>query len=184
MYGSDEPLATGYALGRDSGSEGGFGGNGAWWVVIILAVLFGWGRNGLGGTNTGYDLGKTATTNDVASGFANSSILNGLNDLRLGQANGFAGVEKSIGDLSYRQQLGFCEINRNIDSVKFENSKNTCDIINNANANTQKLLDYLTQNEITSLRTQLQSAQFQLSQLSQTASIVSQLKTTSTTTTS
>lgn len=45
-------------------------GNGAWWWIIILFALWGnngnWGNNG--GQQMGYELGRVATTNDVASG--------------------------------------------------------------------------------------------------------------------
>lgn len=31
----------------NDGNDGMWGGNGAWWIIILL--LFGWGRNGFGG---------------------------------------------------------------------------------------------------------------------------------------
>jgi len=37
---------------RNSGDGDGFGGNGAWWI-ILLALLFGWGRGGFGGYGGG-----------------------------------------------------------------------------------------------------------------------------------
>lgn len=48
----DNDFATGYALGSDSNGNcnNGFGG-GAWegiWGIIILAMVFGWGRGGFG----------------------------------------------------------------------------------------------------------------------------------------
>lgn len=43
-------------------------------------------------------------------------------------------------------------------------------------ANTQKILDKLCENEINQLRTDLQSAQLQISQLSQTANITNTLR--------
>lgn len=43
-------------------------------------------------------------------------------------------------------------------------------------ANTQKILDKLCENEINQLRTDLQSAQLQISQLSQTSNIVNSLR--------
>lgn len=43
-------------------------------------------------------------------------------------------------------------------------------------ANTQKILDKLCENEIQQLRTDLQSAQLQISQLSQTANITNALR--------
>ena len=100
-----EPLATGYALGRDSNcGYDGFGGS--WWIVILIALMFGgnWGNRGFGGQELGYDIGKLATTNDVASGFATSNTLSGLNDIKLQLANGFAGVDSGIADLGYRLQ--------------------------------------------------------------------------------
>lgn len=55
-------------------------------------------------------------------------------------------------------------------------AKNTCDIINANNANTQRIIDTLTQNEITALRTELQSAQLALQNNAQTQTLVNQLK--------
>ena len=55
------------------------------------------------------------------------------------------------------------ETNRNIDAVRYENAKNTCDITHNAQLNTrdileaqnagfQRILDFLTNDKIDSLR--------------------------------
>ena len=55
-------------------------------------------------------------------------------------------------------------------------AKNTCDIIRAGQDNTQRIIDHLTQSEINSLRTELQSAQLQLSQLSQTRTIIDEIK--------
>jgi hypothetical protein len=41
-----------------------------------------------------------------------------------------------------------CETNRNIDSVKFQNEKDTCAIITAGNANTQRIVDWLSTNEL------------------------------------
>ena len=189
-------LATGYMIGRDNGGYGNgfFGGDWAW--IIILALLFGWGNNGngfgggFGGGNGflgGYDIGKLATTNDVAVGFNNSAVLSSLNDLKLGQAGlqqtlcqGFNGVNTSIltSTNAVQSQLAgcCCDLARSIDGVNYNMAKNTSDIIQANNANTQRIIDTLTQNEITSLRTELQSAQLQLSNFSQTQNIVNQLR--------
>lgn len=101
-------LAMGYVMGRD-GNNGwapncGYG-NGMWgdsWfaIFIILALLGGnggWFGNGNGNNNmVGYELGKLATTNDVASGFSTSEIMSDLNDILLGQTQGFAGVQQTL----------------------------------------------------------------------------------------
>ena len=85
-------------------------------------------------------------------------------------------ITSGITDLGYKMQDCCCTTQRAIDSVKYENAKNTCDIINANNANTQKIIDHLTQSEINSLRTELQSAQLQLSNNAQSRYIIDQIK--------
>ena len=95
----DNDLAMGYVMGRDNGyaNNGMFGND--WWAIIIILALLGNGNgffgNG-GGNNVGYELGKIATTNDVASGFSTSAIMSDLNDLLLGQTQGFANVQQTM----------------------------------------------------------------------------------------
>lgn len=172
-------LATGYMIGRDNGGYGNgfFGGDWAW--IIILALLFGWGNNGngfgggFGGGNGflgGYDIGKLATTNDVAVGFNNSAVLSSLNDLKLGQAGiqqtlcqGFNGVNTSILTSTSGLQAQIadccCGIQRSIDGVNYNIANNTCtitnainnsarDIIDNQNANYRAIHDELVANKI------------------------------------
>ena len=179
MYNSDESFATGYAVGRDSSNSGYgngfFGGEWAW--IIILALLFGWGNNGngfggFGGGNgfVGYDVGKLATSNDVAVGFAQNATLNSLNDLKLGQAGlqqtlcqGFNGVNTSILTSSSGLQAQIadccCTTQRAIDGVNYNMATNTCtitnainnaarDIVDNQNANYRAIHDELVANKI------------------------------------
>lgn len=109
-----EGMAVGQSLSRNDGHVGcyypampmmptyggcgGFGGENGWWILLLL--LCGWGNNGWNGNGNnqmvGYELGRVATTNDVASGFNNSAVLNNLNDLKLGQSQGFAGVQQAL----------------------------------------------------------------------------------------
>ena len=116
-----------------------FGGNGAWWLIVLL--LFGWGRNGFGGYGGngggqgGYSYpmcGIPATQADLAAGFNNSAVLSNLNDLALGQAgiqqnlcqgfngvnttvmHGFNGVDNAICNLGYNVQSGFNGVTRQI----------------------------------------------------------------------
>ena len=112
MY-NDGSFAEGYAVGRDNANnrDNGMFGDSAWWIIILL--IFGWfggwgngggfGSGNGGGFMGGYDLGKVATTNDVAVGFNNSAVLSSLNDLKLGQSGiqqslcqGFNGVNTEI----------------------------------------------------------------------------------------
>ena len=113
-----------------------FGGNGAWWLIVLL--LFGWGGRGFGGGfGGGYGGGTScgapcATQADLAAGFNNSAVLSNLNDLALGQAGirqtlcqgfngvnttvlqGFNGVDNAICNLGYNVQGGFNTIGHQI----------------------------------------------------------------------
>ena len=194
MY-QDGSFAEGYAIGRDSTNNNGWGGDGAWWIIVLLALFGGWGNNGFGGNGfggnvAGYELGKMATTNDVASGFASSATLNSLNDIKLGQAGlqqtlcqGFGGVNTSIerngyetrsaiSDLGYRFQDCCCQTQRAIDNINYNMAKNTCDIIRAGQDNTRQILDFLTNDKISSLQAQNASLTAQLSQNAQTATLL------------
>lgn len=200
----DGSFSEGYAIGRDSGNNsnnGAWGGDWAWWIVILL--IFGWGNgfgnggfggNGGGGQMTGYELGKIATTNDVASGFNNSAVLSSLNDLKLGQAGvqqtlcqGFSGINTSILQSANATERGFaqlgfdlsnccCQTQRAIDGVNYNMAKNTCDIIQAGNANTQRIIDFLTSDKIAALQAENSALTAQLSQNAQTNTIINTLR--------
>ena len=172
MYNEGGSFAEGYAIGRDTLTNGYgngfFGGDWAWWIVILL--LFGWGNGGNNGFLGGYDIGKLATTNDVAVGFNNSAVLNSLNDIKLGQAGiqqtlcqGFNGVNTSVltSTNGIQSQLAdcCCTTQRAIDGVNYNMATNTCtitnainnssrDIIDNQNANYRAIHDELIANKL------------------------------------
>lgn len=196
MYEQGNSFAEGYMIGRDSSGYNnngfGFGGDGAWWIIILL--LAGWGNNGGfgggfggGNGNLAFDLGKLATTNDVASGFNNSAVLSSLNDLKLGQAGlqqtlcqGFNGINTSIltstNDLS--RQIGdcCCTTQRAIDGINYNLAKSTCDIVNSQNANTQRIIDMYTGDKIASLQADKAALTAQLSQNAQTRTLIDTLR--------
>lgn len=91
-------------ISTNGGSNGMWGQDGIW-AILLLALLGNYGFGGRGGYGIGsptgaealgYELGKVATTNDVASGFNNSAVLGSLNDLKLGQTSGFAGIQQTL----------------------------------------------------------------------------------------
>lgn len=199
MYEQGNSFAEGYMIGRDStypgyanSGFGGFGNDGAWWILILL--LAGWGNNGFGGGfgggnngNLAFDLGRLATTNDVASGFNNSAVLSSLNDLKLGQAGlqqtlcqGFNGVNTAIltstNDISRQLADCCCNTQRAIDSVNYNLAKSTCDITNNANANTQRIIDMHTGDKIATLTAENAALTAQLSQNAQTRTLIDTLR--------
>lgn len=89
-YETDIPMVS-------QGNNGnGMFGNDGFWGIILLALLFGWGRGGygFGGGSGSYE--GLATQADLASGFNNSAVLSSLNDLKLGQSSGFANVQQTL----------------------------------------------------------------------------------------
>lgn len=164
---------------------GGFGGFGGFGGGDILPWLL-FGNNGFGGS-------ACATQADIASGFNNSAVLSGINgiDSALCQGfngvnttvlQGFNGVERGFCDLSHQLSDCCCTTQRAIDRVAYENQANTCalqntiqnttrDVIDNANANSRAILDFLTQDKIATLTAENQSLKFQASQSAQNAFI-------------
>ena len=101
-------------------------------------------------------------------------------------AQGFCGVDKSILQSNFTNQAGFnslanqmasccCDLSRGQENIKYAVSQAANDILIANDKNTDRIINHLTQTEMEKLRTELQSAQFQLSQLSQTSNIVNQL---------
>lgn len=193
------PADIAACTGNSNNNGWGFGGDGAWWIIILL--LFGWGGRGFGnGFGGGYDGGGNgcgcnpcATQADLAAGFNNSAVLSNLNDLALGQANiqqtlcqgfngvntttlqGFNGLSREIGDCC-------CQTQRAIDGVRYDMATQACetrntiqnttrDIIDNANANSRAILDFLTTDKINTLTAENQALRFQASQTAQNAYI-------------
>jgi hypothetical protein len=124
------------------------------------------------------------TKSALCAGFngVNQSIAN----LGYNMGQGFCGVDKSILQSDFHVQAGFnalgnqlasccCDLERGQEAIKCALEKATGDILISNERNTNQIVSYLTQTEMDKLRTELQSAQFQLSQLSQTSNIVEQL---------
>lgn len=197
-------LASGLAIGQSNSNNGWGGAWGADWLwIIVLFALFGnngwgFGGNGYGGGNLNYELGKVATSNDVAVGFAQNATLSSLNDLKLGQAGiqqtlcqGFNGVntavlqaqnatEKGFAQIGYQIADCCCQTQRAIDGVNYNMAKNTCDITNAIHTSTRDIIDaqrdgtnailnFLTQDKIATLQAENQSLKFQASQTAQNA---------------
>ena len=141
--------------------------------------------DGFYAVNTGIlNLGQTlltcccdVKTGIMQNGYETRDAINMNSNAIQGQlCQGFNGINQAINNIGYNIQDCCCKTQRSVDNVNYNMAKNTCDIIQAGNANTQRIIDYLTQNEITSLRTELQSAQLQLSNNAQTRNIISELR--------
>lgn len=194
---ADMAAVCGNNRGYDDGF--GFGGNGAFWLIILL--LFGWGRGGYGfgggfggGQGGGYGYpccGTPATQADLSAAFASNSVLSGINGIDSTLCQGFNGINTAILQNGYNTQAGIntlshqladccCTTQRAIDSVKYENATNTCaiqntiqnttrDVIENQNANSRAILDALNANYIRTLEQENNSLRLSASQSAQNA---------------
>lgn len=182
--GMENGLSVADALALDK-SDGAFGGNGAW-MMMFLFFLLAWGGNGFGGWGNGaaqgaltrgelcQDMNFQSLENAVRG--VQSGLCDGFYAMNTGMLNGFSGVNNAIQQAQFAAQQCCCETNRNIDAVRYENSKNTCDIVNAIKADGDATRALMTQNAMQSLRDQLQTANFQLSQQAQNATIINAIR--------
>lgn len=167
--------------------DGMFGGNGAWWIIILLAVL-GWGNGfggGFNGSNGGGFLGA-----DVQRGFDQSAIISGITGVQNAVTAGFAGVEASANARQIADMNQIFSLQSSMQNCCCENRAATADLkymiaseaCNNRQAladSTQRILDQMCQDKIDAknetiamLRQQLQMAELAASQGAQTAQIM------------
>ena len=180
-----------------------WGGDWASWIILFLIFgMFGWGNGfgggfgGNGGTN-GPGFQGWATRADINEGFALNGLQNGQNSIRDAVSNGFHGVDNAVCTLGYQTQQGFnalgaqmaqccCDTQRAIDGVNYNMATQACDtrntiqnstrdIIDNANANSRAILDFLTQDKITTLQAETQSLKLAASQANQNSYLTATL---------
>lgn len=123
----------------------------------------------------------------------NNSITGGFHDATVGMMQGFNGVNSALCTLGYNVQSGFntlghqisdccCTTQRAIDGVRYDMATQACDtrnviqnstrdILESNNANTRAILDFLTQDKISTLTAENQALKFQASQTAQNAFI-------------
>lgn len=183
-------LALLFGWGRNG--NGGFGGEGGYGPCCVPATTQGMTDafnfnqldNGLRGLEQGLCNGFYTQAQQV------NSVLAALQDCccktQTTMLTGFNGIESALCSMGYQNQAGFnnlsnqlasccCDIGRGQDALKYQLEKATNELAIAGDRNTDRILNYLNQTEMDKLRTELQSAQFQLSQLSQTDNIINRL---------
>ena len=144
--------------------ENGWGGGGAWWIIILFLFMFGMGGGGWGWGNRGND---ALTRAEMQQGFDTQEITRKLDGINYGMCdgfyaqnttmlNGFAGVTSAVRDAQFAAQQCCCETNRNIDSVRYDAQKNTCDITTAIHAEGEATRALIQKNEMQNLRDRLQ----------------------------
>ena len=162
-------------------NNGMFGGDWSAWIILFLLFgMFGNGWGGFGGFGGGGGFGGSgfqgyATRADINEGFALNGLQTGINAIQQGICDSTYAVTGAIKDCC-------CTTQRAIDGVNFNMAKGFCDLSNvvnngtrdileNNNANTRAILDFLTQDKIATLTAENQSLKFQASQTAQNAFI-------------
>jgi hypothetical protein len=167
-----------------SGHEGGFGGGGSWvfaLVIIFFALVF--FRGGLG--REGHDGGAPAAAafteingrfNSIEAQIAHTNELAELRATHVDVLNNRTDTLLGFKDAQLQLAECCCATQKGIESLKYEGAKNTCDIITANTANTQRVIDKMTQSEIAALRDRIAEKDLALSQCAQNAYLVNQLK--------
>lgn len=140
------------------GNGNGFsGGDGAWWLVIIMLFAL------TGGNLGGFGNNGNGVASDVQRGFDQSAVMNGMNNLTTAVSNGFANAEVSrcntqanltsmINNIAMQQQNCCCENRSQIADLKYTVATENCqdraaftegirDLMTQQTANTQALVD-------------------------------------------
>lgn len=119
--------AYGYGYGGNGGFGNSFGGDGAWWLLVLLFAMGGWGNNSWGANSGGvmpYVIGGQ-TDSVVQRGFDQAAVTNGIAGLQSSVSSGFSGVQQSLCN-------GFAGVNSTVNSglANAEASNNARQIAN------------------------------------------------------
>ncbi len=153
------------------------GNNGGWWLILLFLIFggrgFGYGgSNGVGGANAVY-----ATPGDVTTAVDRQTFIGKLdgitagitdatyalnNAINTGFSNAAMANAKCCCETQRLIERGFCDTTNAIHST-------ARDIIENENANSRAILDFLTSDKIATLTAENQSLKFAASQQAQNA---------------
>jgi hypothetical protein len=165
-------------FGWGRGGFGGFGGGGEAGGALTRAELYdGFALQNIDGAVRGVQQGICDSTytlnNSIMTGFhgvdnaicnLGYNVQNGINNLGHQLSDCCCTTQRAIDGINYNMATQFCGLQNTI-----QNS--TRDVIDNQNAGTRAILDFLTQDKIATLTAENQSLKFQASQSAQNAFI-------------
>lgn len=154
---------------------GGFGGDGAWWIIILFLFVFcgwggnGWGNNGnSGGVVDGYVLTSDfasverkldsiangicdstfALNNAITGGFATTTqaINTGFGNAELSRANQQAALMQQLNAMQMQAAECCCENRAAIAQVRYDMATQACDTRNTVQNATRDIIDANNQN--------------------------------------
>ena len=176
----NEGLSAGDILALTKNNE-----NGMWdnpFIYLVWLAVLG-GGNGLFGNRGDAAVQGAITRSDLFEGFSNQDVNGQLRGITNGICDGFYATRQGISDLGYALKDCCCGINRNIDAVRYEGAQNTCAITNAIHAEGEATRALINANTMQDLRDKLEARDrdilardFQLSQLSQNAYLVNELR--------
>lgn len=169
-------IIFGWGWGGNNGFGGGAaGGQGG--VDTRAAISDGFALNGL-------ENGVRGIQQGLCDGFyaMNTSLMSGFNGVNTAMLQGFNGVQSQMANLSAQNQAcccetqrimerGFADTNYNLATQECQTRQAVTDAgraaVEASNANTRAILDFLTQDKISSLQAENQSLKFAASQANQ-----------------
>lgn len=189
----NEGLSAGdiLALTRDQDGMGN-----AWnnpFIYLVWLALLG-GNGGLFGNRDNGALQGALTRSDMFEGFNNQDvnsqlrgITNGICDgfytVNSGLKDGFYGIQGALAENRFAQQNCCCEIKGSIKDLSSEGYRNTCEITTAIHAEGEATRALINSNTMQELRDkladrdrELQTANFQLSQQTQNATLIGTLR--------
>ena len=166
------PMLTMPVSPTNSGGGFGFGGDGAWWLIVLFLFVFcGWGGNGWGNNagNSGGVVDGYVLTSDFANverkiDSVNQGLCDGfyqqaqlVNGTNMAMANGFAQAELSrsnqqaalmqqLNAMQMQSQECCCESRAAIAQVRYDMATQACDTRNTVQSATRDIIDNQNQN--------------------------------------
>lgn len=150
--------------------DGNLGGSGAWVLIILFAMIFGWGGSGFG--NRGNASGEPVTESGLCNAMNFNNLENAVGRLNDQAQNQYMGLSNGLSNLGYESLRNFnalqtqisdccCTTQRAIDGVNYNNAMNTASINANTTAQVQKILDVMCQNKQEAMQAQINQLQLQ-----------------------
>ena len=153
------PVAPTGFMGGD-----GFGANGAWWIIIILAMM-GWGNGFDGGWN-----GNGGLNGDLQRGFDQSALINGQQNILTALNNNQMAMMNQNFDMLSSFQNCCCENRLGTADLKYTIANETAASRTALADSTQRILDQMCQDKIDAKNEKIADLERQLTMLNLTAS--------------
>lgn len=154
------PMGNGYGNGF-------LGGDGAWWLIILLLFANnGWGN--------GFGFGGGGAQGDIQRSFDQSAVMNSLNGLTSNLSNCCCENRLATADLKYTVATEACAdraaVTDGIRDLMAANTANTQAIVNSTNAGFTSIMDKICQLELDGKNAQIAELQAALNEANRRAS--------------